>query len=137
MNIYMRILLLFAMIFVHIFDDFHQGILAEMKQKKYWIENAPKGRPNIYKNDYIVCLFVHSFKWAFSIMFIPTMYFLVMTDFELELAPFVCILVIFIFNLVVHFVVDDAKANKYKINLVVDQFIHFLQILLTWIAMVQ
>ncbi len=49
MNNFFVILL---MIFCHIVDDYYlQGILAKMKQKMWWKENAPD---NIhYKYDYI------------------------------------------------------------------------------------
>lgn len=40
-----------TMIFLHIVDDYYlQGILAQMKQKKFWKEQAPDVK---YKYDYI------------------------------------------------------------------------------------
>jgi hypothetical protein len=36
-------------------------------------------------------------------------------------------------NAVIHAIIDDLKANKLKINLDVDQCLHGLQILITWI----
>ena len=54
------------MLFMHIVDDYYlQGILAKMKQKSWWKDNAPQ---DIYKNDYIVALIMHSISWAFCIM---------------------------------------------------------------------
>lgn len=41
----------------------------------------------------------------------------------------------FIVNAVVHAVTDHTKANLLKINLIVDQSIHIVQILLTFILM--
>ena len=38
----LKMFLLFAMLFLYIVDDYYlQGILASMKQKKWWKENAP------------------------------------------------------------------------------------------------
>ena len=43
-----------TMIFLHIVDDYYlQGILAQMKQKKFWKEQAPD---ELYKYDYIVLI---------------------------------------------------------------------------------
>lgn len=109
---------LIIMIFLHIVDDYYlQGILAAMKQKDWWIKNAPDKK---YKYDYIVALLMHSFSWAFMIM-IPTL----ITD---------CFIWwLFLINVAVHFIVDHLKANLKKINLIQDQTIHIIQILLTWL----
>ena len=54
------------MVFCHIVDDYYlQGILASMKQRKWWIDNAPK---KLYRHDYIAALVMHAFSWAFMIM---------------------------------------------------------------------
>ena len=37
-------------------------------------------------------------------------------------------------NTAIHFVVDDLKANRFKINLITDQSIHFIQIVLTFLV---
>jgi len=37
----------------------------------------------------------------------------------------------FVINLTIHAFVDDLKANKKKINLIVDQSIHISQIIVT------
>jgi len=37
-------------------------------------------------------------------------------------------------NCCIHFVVDDLKANRFKINLIIDQTIHFIQIILTFLT---
>ena len=36
---------------------------------------------------------------------------------------------------VLHYVIDDAKANKMQINLIVDQLLHLLQILVLWLTL--
>ena len=67
-----KILLLLTMIFLHIVDDYYlQGWLASAKQKSWWEQNA---LDKLYKHDYIMALFMHSFSWAFMIMLVPTIY---------------------------------------------------------------
>ena len=45
-----KYIILITMIFCHIVDDYYsQGILASMKQKEWWIKNAPDKQ---YKYDY-------------------------------------------------------------------------------------
>ena len=57
MTFSIRLLILFIMIFCHIIDDYKlQGILANMKQRKWWKENADK---YLYRNDYKVLLIVN------------------------------------------------------------------------------
>lgn len=107
---------LLTMIFLHIVDDYYlQGVLAKMKQKTFWKDAGEK-----YKYDYLMALFMHSFSWAFMVM-IPTM---INNCF---------IWWLFVLNLIVHFITDHLKANLYKINLIVDQSIHLIQIILTWL----
>lgn len=119
------IFILFAMIFMHIVDDFYlQGILSKMKQKNWWKEQD--GYKDIYKYDYIVALFIHGFSWSFMIS-IPLVIFK-----GLHWALLVCIVV----NTLVHAGIDNLKANKKEINLIVDQYFHIAQVVLTWSCMV-
>lgn len=114
------------MIFCHIVDDYYlQGWLASAKQKRYWEENAPD---KMYKHDYIWALIMHSFSWAFMIM-LPVAFFM---NFNINLG----FIAMFIWNVVIHIVTDDAKANKKKINLIQDQIIHLAQIVLTFLFLV-
>lgn len=109
------------MIFLHIVDDYYlQGWLASAKQRKYWEENAPE---KLYRYDYIWALIMHSFSWAFMIM-LPIAF---QMRFEID----VVFLIVFAFNLIVHAIVDDLKANKRKINLWTDQLVHIWQIVFT------
>lgn len=118
-----KIFILFTMIFLHIVDDYYlQGWLASAKQKSWWEKNAPD---KLYRHDYVVALFMHSFSWSFMIMLPTTIYLLIVGGTWL---PF-----LYISNLVVHMYVDDLKANQHKINLIQDQSIHMIQILITWI----
>ena len=112
-----------TMIFLHIVDDYYlQGILAQMKQKKFWKEQAPD---ELYKYDYIWAVIMHAFSWTFMIM-LPLI-------FVSPINP--AFYVIFVVNLAVHAYVDNLKANKHKINLWQDQLIHLAQIILTFIIL--
>lgn len=112
------------MIFMHIIDDYklQSGVLANLKQKIFWKENAPDKK---YEHDYLIALGMHSFSWSFMIM-LPISCLL---EFSVTL-PF---LIVFILNAFIHGFIDNLKANKFKINLIQDQSIHILQIVLTWL----
>ena len=119
----MKLFVLLSMIFLHIVDDYYlQGWLASAKQKYWWEENAPD---KMYQKDYLVALLMHSFSWTFMVMLIPSLH-------SIFFAGIWCMLPLYIVNIIIHFVVDDLKANRKKINLIEDQFIHLLQITATW-----
>lgn len=114
-----------SMLFMHVLDDFClQGILASMKQKEWWVKQ--EGYKEIYKYDYIVALFMHSFSWTFMIM-LPIA---ISMQFNLSVG----FVVAFGINQLIHAVVDDLKANRKKINLCIDQGIHMIQIGVTAIV---
>lgn len=120
----MKLFTLFVMIFAHIVDDYYlQGILASLKQKTWW-ENQKSYKP-MYKYDYIVALIMHAFSWSFMIS-LPILY--------LGFTKWIAVAIIL--NTIIHGIVDDLKANKHKINLIVDQSIHIVQIIITWILFV-
>lgn len=120
-----KFIILLSMIFCHIVDDYYlQGWLASAKQKQWWVNNSPD---LMYKYDYLMALFMHSFSWSFMIMLIPTVYIIWFGGFYTPLL-FVC-------NVAAHMIVDDMKANKKKINLVQDQLIHLMFIIGTWFSM--
>ena len=122
MNTYFIILL---MIFCHIVDDYYlQGWLASAKQKKWWEENAPQ---SLYKYDYIWALIMHSFSWAFMIM-LPI-------AFTMSFQINVLFMVVFIANMIVHAMTDNEKANRFTINLWLDQIVHLSQITITAIIL--
>ena len=113
--------LILLMVFCHIVDDYYlQGILAKMKQKRWWEENAPDKK---YKTDWEVALYMHGFSWTFMIM-LPIA---IANQFEINLL----FVIIFFVNGFIHCFVDDLKANKLKINLRQDQGVHLLQVLVT------
>jgi len=121
-----KIHILLIMIFLHIIDDYRlQGILASMKQKEWWVKQ--EGYKDMYKHDYVIALLCHSFSWAFMIM-LP-----IFVSISFKLTP--AVVSIFISNLLAHALIDDMKANKHQINLIVDQSVHLLQIVLTWLIL--
>lgn len=121
------IVILFCMLFLHIVDDYYlQGILSQMKQKKWWEKNAPD---KLYENDYKVALVEHAFSWSFMIM-LPLMVTMIINNDYSKLNVYTILL---FSNCIIHTIVDDLKANKLKINLVTDQYIHILQVLFSFI----
>lgn len=134
-----EIFILLSMIFLHIIDDYKlQGILADMKQKNWWLKQITKKRLNefpahtsdpyqLYKNDYIPALIEHSFSWTFMIM-LPIA---IVLHFNIGNWIFA-----YIINMVIHAYVDNLKANKHKINLIIDQLIHIIQIIITWLIFI-
>lgn len=124
----MKIALLIFMIFAHIIDDYYlQGWLASAKTKNWWEKNAPD---KLYSKDYIMALFCHSLSWSIMV-FLPILIYSLYN--QIDLNWFYLVLPI---NLIIHAVIDDLKANKFKINLIIDQSIHFIQIFITWIIFV-
>ena len=123
MNIWFVLLL---MIFLHIVDDYklQAGVLNNLKQKKFWQENAPDA---LYKYDYIWALIMHSFSWSFMIM-LPIAF---KMSFNLNLS----FILMFILNVIIHANTDDMKANRHQINLIQDQLIHIGQIIFTAIIL--
>jgi hypothetical protein len=120
------IFILLSMVFLHIIDDYKlQGILASMKQQNWW--QKQENYKSLYKYDYIPALLEHSFSWTFMIM-LPIAFSM---QFKIGLW-----LIAYIVNLIIHAFIDDLKANKLKINLIVDQLIHIIQIFITWIIFV-
>lgn len=119
----MFIKILLFMILLHIIDDFVlQPIsLSNLKQKKWW--EKQEGYSDKYKDDYKVALAIHSISWSIMIH-IPLV---IMFPSLGQLA----LLISFIVNAVIHYFIDDLKANKLKINLFEDQMIHFCQICTT------
>lgn len=117
---------LLLMIFLHIVDDYYlQGWLASAKQKEWWQANAPQ---ELYRRDYVWALIMHSFSWSFMIM-LPIAFKL---NFEIT-GSYILVLLA---NLIWHATTDDLKANKKVINLWIDQIIHIIQIVITFLIFV-
>lgn len=117
-----KMFILIWMLFNHIVDDYYlQGCLANMKQKKWWENNAPE---SLYRFDYIMALVIHSASWAFMIQ-LPlavSCRFNIGISYVLYLA----------YNAALHAFVDDQKANRKTINLIEDQTIHIAQVITTF-----
>lgn len=130
MNIGLKFALLFAMLFCHIWDDFgRQGIMASMKQRGWWQENKEYSY-DLYKNDYRIVLYEHAFSWSFMIA-LPL---LIVAIYQQNNPLFFMIFISYIFNTLFHAYIDDQKANKFEINLIIDQVCHFIQIFGTWVT---
>ena len=117
------------MLFCHIVDDYYlQGVLAKMKQRKWWRDNNSDIR---YINDYRAALLAHSFSWSFMIH-LPMVAAMLINGMTL---PYQMLITFFI-NVLFHYAVDNEKANRYSINLIVDQTIHFFQVTATWLIII-
>lgn len=114
---------LLAMLFFHVLDDFclQSCWLVNGKQRSWWEENAPNP---LYKNDYLMALFMHAFSWTFSVT-IP-----LVVAIHANFTP--AFWVAFVLNVICHARIDHIKANKKTINLIQDQLCHLIQIGLTW-----
>ena len=116
-----KVFVFLLMIFCHIINDYClQGWLADAKQKSWWEKNAPD---KLYRFDWIMALAMHSMSWSFMIMLPIAAYF----GFQVGLPFFL----MWSANSILHGVIDDLKANRHKINLVLDQLLHILQIIIT------
>lgn len=125
-----KIFIILCMLFCHIVDDYYlQGILASMKQKSWWKKQTSN---SLYKYDYIMALCEHAFSWTFMI-FLPLF---ISHFFGIQLNESL-IIGLFSFNLGLHMIVDDLKANQLKINLIQDQLIHICQIIITGILLIK
>ena len=114
------------MLFLHLIDDYKiQGILANLKQREWWKENAPNP---LYKNDYKVALIEHGFSWAFTIS-LPFLY-VAITQNNLALGIFV--IINYFVNALIHAFIDNLKANEHIISLTTDQLLHWIQIGSFW-----
>lgn len=114
--------ILVLMLLGHLVADYTlQGWLADGKQKSWWRKvfgGHEDSVPNKYRFDYIAALVCHALYWSIFIC-----------------APFYAsswFLAAVALNTVVHAIVDDLKANQFKINLIQDQLLHLGQILITF-----
>lgn len=127
------IYVLWCTILLHLIADYNlQGILASLKQKRWWtdqlaklpepvlLEIVTKYKADPYRHDYIVGLICHSLMWSI----------LTFSPFAFIVSPKVYSIAVII-NTIIHAYIDDLKANKLSINLIVDQLAHLVQILST------
>lgn len=134
-----KIFILIAMILLHIVEDFHlQGILANMKQKSWWdkqIVDFPPKKANKYRKDYIISLMVHSLENSIFItlpIIINDLYYTFTVNKDNTLW-FVWVIDIWL-NTYYHYLIDDLKCNKMKINLIIDQLLHLVMIVFIWLC---
>ena len=117
-------------LFLHFYSDFNLqigGNLHDMKQQKWWevqlkANHATSYERKLYRFDWIVALFIHSTVWAL-VTFAPVIYLL-------RDQPFV-VLPLLVGNVILHAVIDNAKANYRVISLLSDQLLHLGQIAIT------
>ena len=117
--------ILILMILFHIIDDFvlQPICLSKLKQKSFWQEQNLYN--NLYKNDYLASLMTHGLSWS-AMVHIPIMH---LFNEQHQLA----LLLSFLIHAMIHAFIDNQKANKKTINLIIDQTLHLIQIILIFI----
>ena len=134
-----KIFILLLMLLMHYIEDFHlQGCLANLKQKKWWREQMSNNnyvlKHSIYKNDYKMALFAHSIENAIFVM-LPLIIDLLISEFTHHLRnTWILFIPSTLLILVSHYLIDNEKANKMKINLIQDQLYHLGIIFLIFIS---
>lgn len=107
---------------LHLFADFTlQGWLASAKCVSWWKKNAPDP---LYKHDWACALLCHAIYWT-HVTFAPVIYLWSGSDTKLA--------ILLTLNILVHYAIDDLKANRHQFNLWVDQTLHFMQICIVMI----
>lgn len=119
------VLIVLAMAYMHIIDDYClQGVLANLKQKSWWLKNVPD--PKCW-DDWGIALCMHAMSWSVSIS-LPIIVYGMYTGNHAKVVGVLCLLPV---NFIVHALVDHLKCNMHKINLWIDQTIHLFQIACT------
>ena len=123
--------MIFIMLIMHIIADYmlQTDLMAKAKQKKWWKENYPE---KMYENDWMVILITHSFEWAFFIQAPLVVYDYLNYGYRESVLVFTIIALIV--NTIMHAIVDNDKANKLAISLLLDQGFHILQIIMTLVT---
>lgn len=123
-----KIFMPFLMIFLHILDDFvlQSMCLSNLKQRSWWKKFAPQ---TSYRYDYMIALIIHAFSWTFM-MQLPILLLMYLEHRWNLILVYMCM---FLTNWFLHSSVDNAKANKQKLNLWQDQLIHLVQIIITYV----
>ncbi len=113
--------LFLLMLLCHIVDDFclQSFCLSKLKQKSFWAVYDDK-----YRNDWVPALILHALEWAIMIH-IPVFLMLPETP-----GFYLCLSILL--NTVTHAVIDHLKCNKFILNLIEDQSVHFFQVVLTF-----
>ena len=113
-----------AMVLLHLLDDFwlQPTLLNKLKQKTYW----DGYRESRYRNDWIAGLICHAVEWSSMIM-LPWLF--------VECNEWLLV-GLWIMNAVIHGVVDHLKCNVGVISLNLDQIIHLVQIVISFVLMI-
>jgi len=126
-------LLLVAMLWCHLDNDFRkQGILASMKQKSWWEQQDAYDDDDLGKYDYATALWAHAIWWGIE-LHIPAIIYIWYKDRLTPLGVWV-LLTLIVVQIMIHKSVDDAKANLKLIDLTIDQMLHVFQILLSFVC---
>lgn len=120
--------ILLLMILAHVVDDFvlQPVCLSKLKQKSWW--EKQEGYKRLYKDDYKMALLIHSMSWSIMAL-LPAIFMLNPTG--------ALLFGVFVVNTLIHYVVDNEKANKGHLNLMADQLIHLSQIFVSWVILCQ
>lgn len=121
-------ILLITFIGFHLLADYTlQGWLAQGKQLSWWKNlGLTNEQFKKYQYDYICALICHSLYWSI-VTFLPVLW--------LNVNEWIIISIIIV-NTIIHAIIDDLKANRFKLNLWQDQVLHLIQIVITWIIVV-
>lgn len=115
-----------TMIACHYLADYPlQGIIANLKQEKWWKENYDSDKNEANAE---VALMLHGVFWSFMIV-LPIMLFALLTK-QYNIRLYYWMLVI---NSLIHSIIDDMKCNVNLISYRTDQYIHLIQIFITWV----
>lgn len=130
MDISLQITWIYLLMYLfHIVDDFvlQPVCLSKLKQKQYWVDECNKHKYDIkhYKYDYIVALLIHALSWSIMI----TLPFLILSYYVIPGMLLALVLV----NTIIHALSDHFKVNELSINLCADQWIHMIQINITFL----
>jgi len=132
-----KIFVLLSMLFLHIIAEYNlQGYLEKRKCKTWYDDSVyytigltkHQYYESKYRYDYLMALFLHSFRWTFMIMLPLTIHIVISGGMWYPLC--------YVTNTVVYMIVDNEKTNKHTLSLIQKQTIHLIQILSTWIAFV-
>ena len=145
----MPILILIFMILAHIIADWNlQGIMGQMKQRDWWIDQTKavlsEGRAEgdmpdwvqspIWKkvrHDYVMVLAIHGLEWSI-IMHLPAIIYLWMTGDLTTVGQEAVITAVILIQAAVHAWLDNLKANTYQTNLIADQIWHLVQVFVSF-----
>lgn len=123
----MTALIFLAMLFLHILADFNlQGVLAKMKQRRWWAKRDGG------KYDYIAALIIHGYSWSF-VVHIPLALLIFLLEISLHIPTLAMSIIV---HAALHAIIDHEKANSRWFNLTEDQIFHVVQLVIIWATIV-